>query len=393
MFFEGRLSFVHETVIFSLFVLFFLCVGSPLQAVPLTDGYWHHPLAEQGEPPKGWPKLWKKLTPSSCASCHQEQYQAWQHSVHAHAFSPGLYGQFSKMSARSANACLNCHTPLAEQKFTTDRDLKKSLKNPKEHRLRNAGVSCAACHVRGWKRHGPPSLNSGKEGTIKREIHGGFRASKDFEKSQFCASCHQFPPSWGTVNGKALENTLNEWKASTFAREGVHCQQCHMPERQHLFKGIHDPEMTRKGLKIIIKKHEEGARLSITSQWIGHAFPTYITPKVHILAIAKNQHGDELQTWTWAIFRDVQFKTRWVEVSDTRLMPHETRDFTVGHPPKSSVVLVFRVMVEPDFYYKGLYETLLKSKGESQSMDQLQEALRLAHENDYMLFEGTVLLD
>lgn len=378
--------------ILSFSLIFSICL-TPLYANPLAEDYWHQPLKSQGEAPKSWPSPWKQLNPSSCASCHQEQHQAWKHSLHAHAFSPGLYGQFSKMTPKGANACLNCHTPLAEQKFTSHLDLQTSLKSPEKNRLRNAGVSCAACHMRKWQRFGPPPSYSGETGKINTPMHGGFVASKDFENSNFCASCHQFPASWGTVNGKALENTLTEWKASRFAKEGVHCQQCHMPERKHLFKGIHDPEMTRKGLKIKIKKTKGGGILSITSHWIGHAFPTYMTPKVHIIAIAQDKTGHALQTWRWAIFRDVRFMKKWVEIADTRLTAGETRHFKVDTLPPKSTALLFRISVEPDFYYKGLYANLLEGKQTNRSTSQLKQALKKANQNDYTLFEETLQLN
>ena len=36
--------------------------------------------------------------------------------------------------------------------------------------------------------------------------------------------------------------------ASRHAREGRACQACHMPERRHLWRGIHDPEMVKRAL-------------------------------------------------------------------------------------------------------------------------------------------------
>jgi len=42
-----------------------------------------------------------------------------------------------------------------------------------------------------------------------------------FLSSEFCQSCHQFAPDGLALNGKLLENTYAEWKASRFAPEGV----------------------------------------------------------------------------------------------------------------------------------------------------------------------------
>ncbi|MES9944225.1 MAG: hypothetical protein ABW080_04625 [Candidatus Thiodiazotropha sp.] len=41
---------------------------------------------------------------------------------------------------------------------------------------------------------------------------------------------------------------------------GQTCQSCHMPDRAHLFHGIHDPDMVRLGLAINTRGMEE-ARL------------------------------------------------------------------------------------------------------------------------------------
>src|SRR5207249_4863664 len=80
--------------------------------------------------------------------------------------------------------------------------------------------------------------------------HNGVTRTPAFLRSEFCQSCHQFTPEGFALNGKLLENTYAEWKASRFAREGVQCQDCHMPDRRHLWRGIHDPEMVRSGLTI-----------------------------------------------------------------------------------------------------------------------------------------------
>ena len=80
--------------------------------------------------------------------------------------------------------------------------------------------------------------------------------------SEFCQSCHQFAPDGLALNGKLLENTYAEWKASRFAREGVQCQDCHMPDRRHLWRGIHDPAMVRSGLTIVARDGASRYRVS-----------------------------------------------------------------------------------------------------------------------------------
>src|SRR5207247_304862 len=108
--------------------------------------------------------------------------------------------------------------------------------------------------------------------------------------SEFCRGCHQFGPEGYALNGTLLENTYAEWKASRFAAAGVQCQDCHMPDRRHLWRGIHDADMVRGGLTITLVEtppHAAGtvaARLVVENSGVGHRFPTYVTPLVLLRA-------------------------------------------------------------------------------------------------------------
>src|SRR5207247_1310252 len=156
------------------------------------------------------------------------------------------------------------------------------------------GPPCAGCHVRRHERFGPPRRDGSLASGAPRETlpHGGVTRTPAFLKSEFCRDCHQFTPDGFALNGKLLENTYNEWKASRFAREGVQCQDCHMPARRHRWRGIHDAEMVRSGLTISAKadapRYQPGdvavVRLRVTSTRVGHAFPTYVTPRVVLSA-------------------------------------------------------------------------------------------------------------
>ncbi|MFQ5582296.1 MAG: multiheme c-type cytochrome [Mariprofundaceae bacterium] len=363
--------------------------------------YWEHPVATKDAPPKGWQALEANLHPKACAQCHEAQFEDWKDSLHAHAYSPGLIGQFPGMGHAAANDCLICHAPLKEQMYVGTTDMMDSLKQMLAHQegfdrkaqvkdkplpLRHAGVTCASCHVRGWRRFGPPPKESRALGQIKGSAHGGFTAMKEFEQSAFCASCHQFPQSMA-INGKPLENTLEEWKQSRFEREGVQCQNCHMPERRHEFRGIHDPEMVRRGLDFKLKRSMDGGSLTITSRWIGHAFPTYVTPEVIIQAEALDRKGKQLRAWQWEIVREVAFTTGWTEIRDVRLMPGESRSYLAESVPEGSKVIRFQVRVIPDQFYKGIYQHLLAGELENDARALINRALAHADENDYTLYE------
>ena len=65
-----------------------------------------------------------------------------------------------------------------------------------------------------------------------------------------------------------------------------------MPDRRHRWRGIHDLEMVRSGLTISARSGASRYRpgdvalvtLRVTSTRIGHAFPTYVTPRVVLSA-------------------------------------------------------------------------------------------------------------
>ena len=378
----------------------------------LPDGYWGQPEATKGEAPHDWSKLETNLAPEACAQCHAVQFDAWKHSLHAAAYSPGMIGQFPAMGHEDANDCLQCHAPLAEQLYTSQAEMLDSidlrLKHPQgfdsgvalnavkddidsKLPLRHAGVTCASCHVRNWQRFGPPPKASMAVGYQASEAHGGFTATRDFKQSKFCASCHQFPQSMA-INGKPLENTLEEWKQSSFSGKGITCQQCHMPDRRHEFRGIHDPVMVRKGLDFSLELRGDNAVLAMTSKWIGHAFPTYVTPKVLVRAEALDADDKIRRVWRWEIVREVYYENGWQEKQDTRLMPGERREFTASAIPAEALHIRFQVNVIPDFFYKGLYQDLLSGELRKDAKQHIMQAVKKADENDYLLYEKVLPL-
>jgi len=372
----------------------------------LPANYWDAPQAGSGSPPHDWSALEADLRPEACAQCHSEQFNAWQQSLHAYAFSPGMIGQFPSMGADEANSCLVCHAPLAEQRLRDQDDVSASLllklKRPDgvnrdadldapAQPLRHSGISCAVCHVRGWQRFGPPPKGSGAVGHQQTGVHGGFTATRVFEQSQFCASCHQFSDNMA-INGKPLENTLNEWKKSSFSKSGISCQQCHMPGRRHEFRGIHNLEMVKSGLRFELIRRDDHALLRMTSIRIGHAFPTYVTPKVVIDAAALDASGRALRSWQWEIVREVVYDNGWQELRDTRLMPGEQREFVAAAAPSAAVSVCYRVRVMPDHFYKDVYRDLLSGRISESASAHITRALQRAEGDDYLLYAGTIRL-
>ena len=298
--------------------------------------HWTEPLPPQGAPPATFSPLEASLSPEACGQCHTEQFAAWQTSLHSKAMGPGLRWQLKLMDQDQGNRCLRCHAPLAEQKalLALEHGWPNAPKQPPpdyvEAGLGHQGLVCAACHVRGHQRFGPPP-----RGEVAADIpHGGFTVSTAFGDSRFCAHCHQFPDDGPSIAGKLMEDTYRQWLASPYAREGAGkqtCQSCHMPDRQHLWRGIHDPEMTRRAIDVSLKLHALGdgryeARANVRNSGAGHHFPTYMVPKVELAFYRHDDDGSIQELGRHVIGWNVDTQiTR--ELSDTRIAAGEARDF------------------------------------------------------------------
>src|SRR5439155_933503 len=121
----------------------------------------------------------------------------------------------------------------------------------------------------------PPQASLAPAAARETLPHGGVTRTPAYLASEFCRGCHQFGPEGYALNGTLLENTYAEWKASRFAAAGVQCQDCHMPDRRHLWRGIHDADMVRGGLTITLVEtppHAAGtvaARLVVENSGVG----------------------------------------------------------------------------------------------------------------------------
>ena len=361
--------------------------------------HWRMPLAPQGPPPARFSALEASLAPEACGMCHPAQLADWRTSTHAHAMGPGVAGQLAEMlttDPRGALACQHCHAPLAEQ-APLRRDTLAA--NPDfDPALRGRGIPCAACHVRGHERFGPPRRDGSLASAAARETlpHGGVTRTPAYLKSEFCRDCHQFAPGGYALEGKLLEDTYNEWKASRFAGAGVQCQDCHMPDRRHLWRGIHDPEMVRRGLTISVVEDEPvagrvAARLIVESTGVGHRFPTYVTPIVVLRAELIDATGRAVtQTREERrIGREVTLDLE-RELSDTRLAPGERAELVYGRALQGGAVAArFSVVVFPDAFYTAFYETLLR-QGAGRGEAEIRAALDETRRSSFTVFESTI---
>ena len=328
----------------------------------------------QGTPPDTLPPAAASLSAKQCARCHAKQHREWSGSIHAAAASPGTLGQFKDHA--TAKSCQKCHAPLAEQmpgSSIYDED------------LRAEGITCAACHLRGWTRHGPP-----------RRVDSALLALPSYplveelayERADFCLPCHQLEPD-DAVNGRPLLNTYREWLEGPYMRRGVQCQHCHMPDREHTWKGVHDRATVAQALDVEI----DGAKVTLRNVGAGHNFPTTPTPAAFLRIEMLDAKDKVLATWEKRIGRHIQYDKGWKELEDTRIPPGETLTF---FPPKSTKnngarrVRVTLTMA-PDDYYEGFYRRLLENKKlPADRRALLEEALARAQKSKFRFYEKTV---
>ncbi|BDA77910.1 hypothetical protein LPTSP3_g08400 [Leptospira kobayashii] len=364
--------------------------------------HWKDPIPEQGPSPGHFSKLESQLDPGSCGTCHKEQFQKWGQSLHARTISPGVLWQLPGLGKEQADACFRCHSPLTETRRYLavnegwESDFPKEWATYLPKGTEKQGLICANCHVRNHNRFGPPSKTN--SAASKTSPHNGFTAKEEFESSEFCKNCHETPESGKMINGKRMMETFSEWKTSKFAKEGTNCQNCHMPDRNHEWKGIHDKEMVQNALDVKLEVSEKDNSIfvkgTLTSKNIGHKFPSYAVPKIYIRLVLDSRPKFKepiiLREEIIGRFVDIYIEK---ESFDTRLSPGES--FQIEGklaksqiPPGSTIKL--EIDVSPGEMYKRMFQHNLENKEtlfiSPNAIPILEQALSEKKKSDYRLF-------
>jgi len=362
------------------------------------DQHWQRPLLPQGDPPAAGAGYEDSLDAKTCGGCHVQQYADWSTSRHSRSMGAGILWQMHIFDQEAANKCLNCHAPLAEQKALVALERhwpsrpEADLPGYVPANLHLQGLSCAACHLRAHRVYGPPA-RSGLSGNESGLPHGGFVATRAFEDSRFCASCHQFAQDGPRLNGKLREDIYNQWRASVYPERGETCQTCHMPERRHLWRGIGDADMVRRALAIDLKALSLSGgqiqlQLRLGNAGAGHHFPAYLVPRVEVRvelvdAGGRSHHQVLRHSLQWRASVDLL-----EEQADTRLAAGETRQLQALLPtsPEPDWSLRLTVDVAPKEHYERVYEDMLSKQAHlmrSETLKLLRQALAEARASRY----------
>ena len=142
-----------------------------------------------------------------------------------------------------------------------------------------------------------------------------------------------------------------------------------MPERAHLWRGIHDKDMTQGAVQIDVSLGAEApaeivtAEIKLTNSGAGHYFPTYITPSVEVITELEDKYGRTIPG-----SRQINVIQRKLssdfsrEIYDTRVPPQESITFQYRRGRREDAARIrVRVHVRPDAFYHNFFVEFLRN--------------------------------
>ncbi len=206
---------------------------------------------------------------NSCRACHTEIWDEWVSSWHAQSFTDPLVLAKEQSNNFRKQECIPCHAPAPV--FESGLGKERVLERVSEREL---GVDCLSCHRAYQSVVGPAPASSGAARAPCAPI-----ANESLASPALCAPCHN------------QHNTVDEWEASSYAKAGVTCLDCHMQPverrladgstkrgRSHRFPGGHDVETLHKAftLRSEVRSAADGGQVlavTLTNSGAGHNFP------------------------------------------------------------------------------------------------------------------------
>lgn len=168
-----------------------------------------------------------------------------------------------------------------------------------------------------------------------------------------------------------------------------------MPDRRHLWRGIHDPAMVKSGVEISVTTRqpryrpgeEVAATIVVKNVGVGHYFPTYVTPRVVVRAGLVDSKGAFVpgSVQEFAIAREVAPDLS-REISDTRIPPGGRASFPYRRRLETrGLALRVTVTVYPDHFYTGFFKSLLAS-GTGAGAPEIRQALDATQRSAFEIF-------
>ncbi|MCX7701921.1 MAG: cytochrome c family protein [Gemmataceae bacterium] len=321
------------------------------------------PMPREDHPDYRWVDPTPAAEAFSCGNCHPGVYAEWSESAHGPR-RPGFQKAFHDLEQthpeRSA-VCLSCHDPAP-----------LGGKSEPLAGFSDSGIHCDFCHKVADATSETIGLTHGRFGldllrpNQGQMIFGPWIDSPRPENtyapiqrsSRMCAACHE-----GIVFGLRVYETWSEWLASPAGARGIQCQDCHMKptgrmtnvapfhggiERDprsianHRFFDGSQLEMLRRSLNFDVQIRGGTVLVNLEARDVGHHVPTG-SPDRHLILIvtwhdSENRMLGEEHRIMAKRLRDAEGRSPvpfWqaVEIeSDTRLLPHQPRQWQVAIP-------------------------------------------------------------
>ncbi len=252
-------------------------------------------------------------TSADCRQCHAEVYDEWAMSEHANAWTGP---EVRLLSMDFANQdCIDCHAPSPVfQSGIGERVRPRNVRQVE-------GVDCITCHL----------LPDGGVAGTRSDPRAACRpvARAELSSAEHCAGCHN------------QHGTVDQWRASRFAAQGVGCIDCHMPHRggdpsrgrSHASPGGTDIELVRGAIALRGGAQDGVWYVEVENIGAGHSFPTDERSRAADL-FWRPQAAQDDAPLPWrhlARLRD-PYRTE-VDVPTTLLAAHETRRYEVRSGP------------------------------------------------------------
>lgn len=359
---------IVSTVIFASAVIYTVFINPDLfkkdEIVPLSKSW------EKAVPNQKVPEGLVDLSSKNCGACHQEHYNEWLQSTHAHAWTD-LQFQAELKKDSSPFLCINCHIPLQnQQEFIvsglTNGDIYKPVKtkNPiYDPELQKEGINCASCHVR-----------DGAVIGVNGNLNAPHKVKKDpiHLNETLCISCHN-ANAIVTPTLACTFQTGDEWKAGPFY-DKKNCISCHMevkerslvagyPKRKshsHYFSGSGIPKFDTvkttalNGMQITEGKFSKNIKkgellefeLKLKNQFAGHRLPTGDPERFYLINLEiVNADGKVLKKSTGRIGEMWEWYPIAKKLSDNNLNIGEERSFKIEYKPTVTEKLYIKATV------------------------------------------------